>query len=190
MRDTGVDEQSKLLRDLKQRALALELDEFCRQHEGYYLLGQLPAEDEDDWSFATDVQVFDDVPGRRSSKQATSGGERLLWKVEKTDRNAWKRRVSVGRATNNDIIIRHHSISKLHAHFLFGTLVKLRHLSPSADLLLADVGSANGTSIDGRRLEPDETDPVYTGNRLVFGDVSCELLDAKALYKKLRAIVL
>jgi hypothetical protein len=35
-------------------------------------------------------------------------------RVEKTDRNMWKSRISVGRATNNDLIIRHDSVSKLH----------------------------------------------------------------------------
>ena len=90
----------------------------------------------------------------------------------------------------NNIIIRHPSISKLHAHFHYGTLVMLRQLSTSASLLLEDVGSANGTSVDNKPLAEGDPVPVDTGSRLAFGDVRCELLDARNLYVTLRSTLL
>jgi len=189
MGESKHEEQTALLVELKLQSIDLEPPAFCDRHSGYYLLGRLPADSGDDWSFATDVRAFGSGPGSDSPFRGTPTGDRLLWKVEKSDRNTWKRRISIGRAGNNDIIIRHHTISKLHAHFLFGMLAKLRQLSPSADLFLSDVGSSNGSSIAGRRLGEGEVVPVTSGSRIVFGGVQCQLLDAAELYRTLRSIL-
>jgi hypothetical protein len=189
MHETDVEEQAALLQELKLQSIALDASEFCEQHGGYYLLGRMPADAVDEWSFVTDVRVFGFGPGSESILQGASTEDRLLWKVEKTDRNAWKRRISVGRARNNDIIIRHHTVSKLHAHFLFGMLAKLQQMRPLADLMLSDVGSSNGSSVDGRRLEEGDVVPVSSGSRVLFGSVGCQLLDASELYQTLRSIL-
>jgi hypothetical protein len=189
MRDQEPEDQAALIQTLKQQSIELDEVTFCARHEGHYLLGRLPTEAGDEWSFATDVRMFGAGPGRGSILRDTPTGDRVLWKVEKTDRNTWKRRISIGRTRNNDVIIRHHSVSKLHAHFHFGMLAKLRSLSPSAELMLSDAGSSNGTAVDGRRLAEGDVVPVGTGSRIQLGSVQCQLLDAKALYQTLRSIL-
>lgn len=189
MSETDVEEQVLLLQWLKRESVALEAAEFRAQHKGHYLLGRIPDDIGDDWSFVTDVRSFGFGQGNDSLLAGDSTSNQLLWKVEKSHRNAWQRRISVGRAKNNDIIIRHHTVSKLHAHFLFGMLAKLRQLHPSADLLLSDVGSSNGTSVDGQRLKEGDVVPVSSGNQIKFGDVGCQLLDETQLYRKLRSII-
>lgn len=43
------------------------------------------------------------------------------------------------------------------------------------------------TSDQDRRLQEGVTAPVLIGDRVVFGDVRCELMDAVLLYKRLRS---
>lgn len=178
----------ELLNLLKQRALALEPVVFSKRYKGHYLLGRSEEPEEDEWSFATGIHTHNIIEDLAMSQRGREAAPTTyeLWKVEKSERNAFKRRISVGRASNNDVVIRHATISKLHAHFHFGTLVKL-DVRQSADLLLSDVGSTNGTQLNGKRLVVDRTAPVRPGDRVRFGDVSCVLHDEKSLYKELRS---
>ena len=111
-----------LLKTLKAKAQAMDADSFEQEAEGFYLLGRFPTLVQRSMPFTTQVRNFDTSHqiAPVSEDDPAAPGNRELWRVEKSDRNAWKRRISVGRATNNDIIIRHHSVSKLHAHFHFG----------------------------------------------------------------------
>jgi len=172
-----------LLSTLKKEAEALDEEAFAKRYEGLYLFGQYPAPEEDMWSFSTDIRSFDHAPGAPRSAQACTQAPlvRFVHRVEKSDRNTWPRRISVGRATNNDVIIRHESVSKLHAHFHYGTTARLDQ-SHNGILLLDDVGSANGTRINDRTLKADTPQPVYINDRIAFGDIKCRLLDAAALF--------
>jgi pSer/pThr/pTyr-binding forkhead associated (FHA) protein len=71
-------------------------------------------------------------------------------------------------------------VSKLHAHFLLGTTDKT--------LRLADAQSANGTLLNGRPLAPGETPPLRSGDKIRFGALDVELLDAAAFYAILAAM--
>lgn len=96
--------------------------------------------------------------------------------VIKAAGNPYPERVSVGRARNCDIVIRHASVSKLHAHFHIG----------GARLEVADVASHNGTRVNGRPLPPHQQVAVSTGDIIVFGSIFAKLLDAATLYDLLR----
>lgn len=179
------------LNPVRLAAKTLDGATFKRRYPGLYLLGSIPMDLDDDWSFSTDIRAFDyaDRPTLRSLAPSPAAPEaaaaNAIWAVEKSDRNDWRRRISVGRATNNDVVIRHDSLSKLHAHFHYGTLARLG-LSRTGELLLTDAGSSNGTYVGARRLLEDETEPVASGARLRFGDVQCQLLDSDALYTTLQ----
>jgi hypothetical protein len=97
--------------------------------------------------------------------------------VAKTAGNPYRDRISVGRARGCDIVIRDASVSKLHAHF-----------RPTDDgkMQLVDLESSNGTRVDRRVLRANEQVSVTTGARIVFGNVTTQLLDAKALYDLLK----
>lgn len=203
----------ELLRQLKRETRTLDEEAFERAHEGFYLLGQVPVE-EDDPLYGRPLREGAIPPGRSASAGLEGAAPRhdtaprptillapaapkdparvrttfVLWKVEKAGRNTWRRRISVGRADENDIVIRHFSVSKIHAHFHGGTLVRMSPLH-AAELLLSDAGSRNGTVVGGRRLLSGEAEPLFSGTRILFGDVVCELLSAAALYTRLQGLV-
>ncbi len=182
----------ELLARIRQIACRLDVDRFVMAHGGLYLLCSYPRELEEDdgrWSFTTQPGVkVDDV----LQEIASDAGERMLAgrflaKLEKSDRNPWKGRISVGRAQNNDIVIRHPSVSKLHAHFAADSRLSQLGSSPMT-LRVMDVGSRNGTYLNGEPLQPDELRATGSGDTLLIGEVSCELLDAGTLHQKIRAL--
>jgi hypothetical protein len=176
----------KLLDRLSEQAKKTTFRSFSEQFAGIYLLVRIP--DSHALGFTTRVgapSCTDLIKAARSGGRAKNKGSFLL-RVEKSDRNTWKKRISVGRAKNNDLVLRHDSVSKLHAHFFVQATVKDGVVHE--ELFLCDVGSANGTLINGRIVEEGEDRAVTAsaGDRLLFGEVECELLDASALYAKLR----
>jgi pSer/pThr/pTyr-binding forkhead associated (FHA) protein len=68
---------------------------------------------------------------------------------------------SVGRGSSNDIVIRDPTISRNHARF---------DRRPSG-WTVTDLGSLNGTSVNGRRVEPNIETPVPPRATVQFGDV-------------------
>jgi hypothetical protein len=95
--------------------------------------------------------------------------------VAKRGLSLWSARVLVGRALSNDIILASSSVSKLHAH--------LRREADGA-WRVYDMDSANGTSVDGRRLEPGDAGgaTVKGGSLVQFGDQKCEFIQCGELY--------
>jgi hypothetical protein len=181
-----------LLDRLRHVAHRLDPERFERAHVGLYLFGSRPS--------------TVDQPGAASLAYATQPSMRLssltarilqgdvkalleslcLYRIEKSDRNPWKGRISVGRAPNNDVVVRHASISKLHAH-LVPTDADPEAIHPLA-VTLMDVGSRNGTWINGVQVAADAPRAIQAGDRLTFGAISLELLDAVRLHQRLRAI--
>lgn len=70
--------------------------------------------------------------------------------------------ITIGRISENTIEIVDASVSSRHA-----TL----HLDPSGDYILTDVGSTNGTSLNGKDLVPDEEHKLQDGDKIVFGKI-------------------
>lgn len=76
------------------------------------------------------------------------------------------RRLSVGRASDNDLQLNDNSVSKIHAALL---------MSSEGALLVADIGSTNGTFINGRRISYGESRLIEDGDVVGFGDVEVRL---------------
>jgi FHA domain len=85
-----------------------------------------------------------------------------LRKRESADRISHDR-VTVGRATNNDIVLRDGSVSKLHAWFL---------LHEEREFSVADADSTNHTAVNGLRLEPRKLRHLLECDRVELGAVS------------------
>jgi hypothetical protein len=95
-----------------------------------------------------------------------------LRKRESADRISHDR-VTVGRATNNDIVLRDGSVSKLHAWFS-------RH--EEREFSLADADSTNHTAVNGQRLEPRKLRHLLECDRIEFGAVSGIVCFAETLW--------
>jgi pSer/pThr/pTyr-binding forkhead associated (FHA) protein len=96
-----------------------------------------------------------------------------LLPIRKRDDSPWQERILIGRAPNNDIILRDASVSKSHAHFSQG---------PGGAWVLIAKKSRNGTFVDGRPLGGGESAAVRSGSALEFGNVRCELIESGALF--------
>lgn len=160
---------------------------FARVYAGNYLLCTFPEDPENRYSFTTGVISPEDLLRASQGKPQHLSEHIILCKVEKTDRNDWKRHISVGRAPNNDVVIRHHSVSKLHAHIRHATYQGARPGDPTP-LLLEDVGSANGTLIGSQHLDEGVAVIIKDRTQVTFGEVVCEVLEASSLYIALRGL--
>lgn len=137
--------------------------EFVSRHAHPFLSFEAP--DDDEVHFMTELG---NVPSTRKKIVVAA--------ITKREGSPFQDRISIGRARNSDVVIRHSSVSKLHAHF--------RH-EPSG-LTLTDVGSHNGTKIDGSPLVPHRPEAVRPGMTLVVGAIAARVIDAKSAYELLR----
>jgi hypothetical protein len=97
--------------------------------------------------------------------------------VKKNPENPFPDRLTIGRATNCDVVIRFAFISKVHAHlFVQGDKLTLR-----------DNKAANGTFHNRKKLDVGGSRSIRLGDTLGFGALELELIDAARLYELLRA---
>jgi hypothetical protein len=85
-------------------------------------------------------------------------------------------RISVGRAPNKDIVLRHQSVSKSHAWF---------ETDPEGTFYVADAGSKNLTRINGFAVVAHDPTPVAPGDLLCFGSIEALLCSPRALWDTL-----
>ncbi len=82
--------------------------------------------------------------------------------------------VSIGRASENDIVIQHVTISKVHAFF--------SEAEPGV-WMISDHGSTNGTWIAGVRLKPNEPRKLGPNETLGFGQCQVAFKAAGPLWR-------
>ena len=85
-------------------------------------------------------------------------------------------RVTLGRARNSDVVLRHESVSKFHAWF-----ARDEHNA----YFVADASSHNGTWRNGVVLVGGETARLTSGDLLRFGTVEATFCDAATLHAAL-----
>lgn len=90
--------------------------------------------------------------------------------------NLYADRISVGRARNKDVVLRHASVSKFHAWFEVG----------DTGLFVADADSKNLTRLNGEPLLPREKAPIKSGSTVRFGAIDCVICSASVLWTCLR----
>jgi FHA domain len=100
-----------------------------------------------------------------------------LLEISKAPGNPYPDRISIGRARNCDLVIRHSSVSKLHGHF---------RVAEDGGLELVDLGSPNGTAINGRCLLPNTPEWIEAGDMVLIGAVTGKIVDAETLYGMLQ----
>ena len=113
-------------------------------------------------------------------KRRISAGPHFIVELRKRQKDAsYMNRVSVGRARNQDVVLRHASVSKSHAWFETGE---------TGNLVLADAGSKNGTWLRGEQLGARKLTRVYTGDQIRFGHVECTVCFAETLWNLLHEV--
>jgi pSer/pThr/pTyr-binding forkhead associated (FHA) protein len=85
-------------------------------------------------------------------------------------------RISVGRARNKDVVLRDASVSKFHGWF---------EMDEYRTFHVADAGSKNGTTLNGKRLEPRQPNAVHAGDVIVFGSIETLVCQADTFWKAL-----
>lgn len=170
-------------------------DQFAERWPGRYLLVKIPGgdSDADDLDFQTSVlsieklraDVQDTVPPSDAEDEAKPGT--YLFEVRKHADNSWLEWIAIGRARNNDLILRHQSVSKLHARIHVQETGK-GDASADGTYWITDMKSTAGTAINGALLRPSQPHPLGPGDEIKLGQVICEFLDSNALYSRLAAV--
>ncbi len=101
----------------------------------------------------------------------------VLLPVEKRPGNPYPERISIGRATNCDIVLRVPFVSKVQAHLL---------KQESGSYAVQDSHAANPTCLNWRPLTPHEPHPLNPGDTISFGPMDFEFIDAMKLHGLLR----
>jgi pSer/pThr/pTyr-binding forkhead associated (FHA) protein len=112
------------------------------------------------------------------SVQAMLRDEKTIIRMIKSDRNAFGNNITVGRAKNNDIIIRSGQISKLHCVFT---------PAENGGYELVDMKSLNGTLRNGFRLEPKKAEKLKSGDRILLWKFEFVFLDVNGLIEFLES---
>lgn len=76
--------------------------------------------------------------------------------------------VIVGRSHKSDLVIGHDSISRKHCKIDF-----IKNI-----FYITDLGSSNGTYIDGQRLEPQIRNSFDPSQQLMLGKIECEIAES------------
>jgi hypothetical protein len=92
----------------------------------------------------------------------------------------WQDRITVGRATNKDIVLRDASVSKSHAWF---------ELHEDREFSLTDAGSTNLTAVNGEALAPKKSRAIVEGDRVEFGSVVGFVCSAGTLWSAIHVSV-
>jgi hypothetical protein len=160
--------------------------EFEKRYPHPWLIRELD-EDERPALFRTMVSNVKKNPAVSTKKHPHGGGmaqalgldpgRYALYPLSKSGSNPWSDRVLVGRASNNDIVLRNDRISKLHAYF---------QQSARGVWKLFDAKSANGTRLDGDTVPPGEEGvDVKSGQVVMFGTIPCEVIGSAELWDSL-----
>ena len=152
---------------------------FEQAHPYPWLVRDLGAEALPEPSFATaflseeDLKVASGGLLQRISQRPDGFG---FYPLRKNPKNPWRDRIIIGRATNHDVVLRHTSVSKVHA----------RATCRDGRWTLVDAKSTNGTSVDGVALAPGgEAAPLRSNSVVKVGGVLCTVLLSGELHQAL-----
>ena len=152
--------------------LAVLLSQFIKENIGFsqdqfkilydhpfLILDNIDQEEELDSAFHTMRGADEAQP---VLKPPTHNLDTLIVPVQKVGDRHHFNMVTLGRSRNNDLVLGHKSISKAHAIF--------KSTFTGDGYQITDVGSMNGTKVNGRLLLKDTPKTLEPGDVLEFGD--------------------
>jgi len=126
--------------------------------------------------------VFDEGDWTNASAPLPTADNPVVFLVKKTDApNPFEGGVSLGRASVNDLVLPHKSISRFHAYF--------QQEATSARWAVSDAASRNGTLADGIPLKPNVPTVLSSAHRLRIGDLDLTFLSPEAFVRWLKKVV-
>jgi len=133
------------------------------------------------------LRMTDPIPTPGSSSSPTVQGDETsreqlamtpsssVFFLEKSSRNPFGSMITVGRATNNDVVLPFRTVSKMHAYFMSVSGPTWR---------LTDQHSANGTFVDGLRVPDGQAVTLENAGHLGFGnEVQCRFFTPLGLWR-------
>lgn len=150
---------------------------FEKRLKGRSVLLYEPPEEPPEPKAGEDESTFRFRTASGESDMPLGGGEPLVVYLEKTKDNAFQRRITLGRTSNNDVVIESNSVSRFHAWF---------ERDAGGDWTLADAGSKNGTLLSGERLTPRKAMVLASGNKVRVGQLELTFLSASGFLKLLK----
>jgi hypothetical protein len=160
-------------------ARKVAIEEFARSYPDAVLLIEagLPASQE---GVLDTERVSPEEALRRAAQPAISTEPRVEPLRKRSGSNAFMSMITIGRATNNDVVLDARGISKFHAYVL---------REPGGGFTLVDAGSSYGTHVNERPVKPrEEKVPLRGGEAITFGSVRTTFHLPATLYVALRRI--
>jgi pSer/pThr/pTyr-binding forkhead associated (FHA) protein len=168
--ETPAQTRPQALRTLAARWHAAPREAFLAAN-GWHALLLSPSPPDPDFDETETASYMPSTPPKGSPLQSTTTSQQspvqralghadsFVIPIVKSDRNAFTDMITVGRATNNDILLPVPSVSKLHGYFKRDGERWRYH----------DASAMNGTWVARRRLEPGEVVELTDGLELHFG---------------------
>lgn len=108
-----------------------------------------------------------------------SGDEPVVVVLAKSKDNVMQRRVTVGRTSNNDVVLEDASVSRFHAWF--------QQDETTGHWSIVDAGSKNGTQVASQRIPPKKSVSLQSGQRVKIGSLELTFYSAPAFKKMLES---
>jgi hypothetical protein len=137
---------------------------FADMHPNGFLVEKTQKSMDKEVIFQFSTKSFEDEEVLRAQKQGIVLGDMLearVIEIKERKEGAGTSHVSIGRAAQNDIILYNKMVSKAHAY--------LEIPEQGGNCSLVDVGSKNGTLLNGEEMTPHKVYPLRDGDEISFG---------------------
>jgi hypothetical protein len=137
---------------------------FAEMHPDGFLVEKTQKSMDKEVIFQFSTKSFEDEEVLRAQKQGVALGDILearVIEIKERKESTTASHVTIGRAAQNDIILYNKMISKDHAY--------LEIPEKGGNCSLVDVGSKNGTLLNGDEVTPNKTYPLKDGDEISFG---------------------
>lgn len=104
---------------------------------------------------------LDAVPGQAPAGELTAAAVKLVSQIDGAEHPLFPGTYLVGRSQEADVMLKHPSVSRRHAQIMVD----------EEGVQVEDLGSTNGTRVDGVLLKPAETVRLTRRARIAFGEV-------------------